>query len=189
MNYLTSWPLWIALRHAQALGVDLLHPVVIQCLTVWFVELRWNPGLYTYWQCCSTIPHLSPCGTIKLFSSQKPCFYYITEWYRYEVQSCSKCLWEVILFPHLCGQAVWDLQPELPAWAAQVHGEQESKVDCGKVLLLSKVSAGTLSLSRSELLIIWIQDHVLGMEQGIELCGSQELRRSQHWGGACLWLC
>lgn len=27
---------------------------------------------------------------------------------------------KIVLFSHLCGEAVWELEPEPPAWAAQV---------------------------------------------------------------------
>lgn len=106
------------------------------------------------------------------------------------VQTWRKSLWKIVLFSHLCGQAVWELEPEPPAWAAQFLCREQ---DWRKVLLLSEASAHTLSLllpfpfclRLSEFKIIswgWSREDapstgLLGLPQ--ELCGPRELRRSQ----------
>lgn len=127
----------MACVQALYLVVDLLHSGEIPGLTFGLIcgagmEPRTLYILAVLFHWATT----QPCGTTKLFSSQNPLH---AEWYRHEGKVCEK----IVLFSHLCGEAVWELEPEPPAWAAQVLCREQG---WRKVLLLSKASARTLSL-------------------------------------------
>lgn len=104
------------------LVVDLLHSVVIQSLTFCLIcRAKVEPRtLYIL----AVLLHWStpqPLWNHQIVFITEPMLLLHAEWYLYVAQICRESLWKIILFSHLCGQVVWELQPEPPAWAAQIQ--------------------------------------------------------------------
>lgn len=138
---------------------------------VWSDLWSWD-GTQDFIHPCCALPlsHTSALWNYQIVFFTEPMLSLHAEWYRHEGKVCEK----IVLFSHLCGEAVWELEPEPPAWAAQVLCREQG---WRKVFLLSKASAHTLSPPPpfprpSELLVIWIQ--IISWGWSREWC-------SQHW--------